>query len=248
MRRLRLQIMRESRAERNGSRIGVVVVDDSRVFLEAICFTLARRGDIDVIGTASDADTARYLIRKRRPQLAVVDLRMPGVGGVELTRTLRVEHPEIPVIVLTVSQDEEDLSDVLRAGACGYVLKPAARDELPGAILAAVRGESWITPRMTSKLIASYLQSGPMAVRNSLEEDEFDLTARERAVLAYVAQGKTNRQIADGLYIAETTVKTHLKSIFAKLDVRNRSEAAAVAWRLSLADDADGGAHAAGIG
>jgi DNA-binding NarL/FixJ family response regulator len=216
--------------------IGVVVVDDSRVFREAICFALARRSDIRVLGAASDAENALYLIRRERPQLAVVDIRMPGTNGVELTRTIRADHPGVQVIALTVSPDEQDLSDMLRAGACGYVLKPAAREELPHAILTAARGESWLTPQMTFKLITSYLRSAATAVRESLDNDGLDLTPRERGVLAAVAQGRTNREIAETLYIAETTVKTHLKSIFAKLDVRNRSEAAAVAWRLSLAD------------
>jgi two-component system, NarL family, nitrate/nitrite response regulator NarL len=217
--------------------VTVVVVDDSRVFREAICFTLGRRSDIRVLGAASDADTALYLLRKHRPQLAIVDIRMPGCGGIELTRTIRAEHPDVRVVALTVSEDDQDLSDMLRAGACGYVLKPSARDELPRAILSAVRGESWLTPHMTAKLIASYLGSASTVVRESLDDDGLDLTPRERAVLASVAHGRTNREIADNLYIAETTVKTHLKSIFAKLDVRNRSEAAGVAWRLCLADE-----------
>lgn len=221
------------------SPVGVVVVDDSRVFVEAIRFSLARRSDIRVLGAARDAETARYLIARHRPDVAVVDLRMPGIGGVELTRMLRAEQPSVRVVAVTVSHDEEDLSDVLRAGACGYVLKAVAHEELPSAILAAVKGESWVTPRMTSKLIASYLESAPMTVRDSLDLEAPDLTPRERAVLAYVAQGRTNKQIADGMYIAETTVKTHLKSIFGKLGVSNRSEAAAAAWRLSLADPPD---------
>lgn len=218
------------------SPVGIVVVDDSRVFLEAICFAMSRRDDIQVRGYARNAETARYLIARTRPQVAVVDLRMPGTGGVQLTRTIRAEHPTVRVIALTVSSDEEDLSAVLRAGACGYVLKPAAREELPLAVHAAVRDESWLTPQMTSKLITCYLGSVAMTVRDSLDEDPLDLTPRERAVLGRVAQGCTNKQIAENLYIAETTVKTHLKGIFAKLQVTNRSEAAAAAWRLSLAD------------
>jgi DNA-binding NarL/FixJ family response regulator len=216
--------------------VRVIVVDDSRVFLEAICFALRRSPGIKVVGAAHDAETARYLIRQHLPQLAVVDIRMPTTSGIELTREIRAAHPEVRVIALTVSHDEEDLSDVLRAGACGYVLKPVAGDELPKAILAAVNGESWLTPRMTTKLIASYLRSGSMVVRETLDEDVPALTPRERGVLSSIAQGRTNKQIAADLYIAETTVKTHLKSIFAKLEVRNRAEATAAAWRLSLVD------------
>lgn len=224
-------------AERGTQPIGVVVVDDNRVFREAICFALARRSDIRVLGAASDAENALYLIRREQPELAIVDIRMPGTNGVELTRIIRAQHPEVRVIALTVSPDEQDLSDMLRAGACSYVLKPAAQQELPHAIVTAARGDSWLTPQMTGKLISSYLRSAGTVVRQSLDSDGLDLTPRERAVLAAVAHGRTNREIADTLYIAETTVKTHLKSIFARLEVRNRSEAAAVAWRLSLADE-----------
>jgi two-component system nitrate/nitrite response regulator NarL len=213
--------------------VRVVLVDDSAAFLAAIQFALSRRRGIDVLGTARDVAAGLYLVRKHDPQVAVVDVRMPGQGGVGLTREIRARHPAVQVVALTVSREEEDLSELLRAGACGYVLKSAATDELPRAIHAALRREAWVTPEMTSKLVSSYLHSASTLVRDSLD-GQGDLTGRERAVLGYVAQGRTNKEIGDLLYIAETTVKTHLKSIFAKLEVRNRSEAAAVAWRMGL--------------
>jgi DNA-binding NarL/FixJ family response regulator len=213
--------------------IGVVLVDDSAAFLDAIRFALSRRADVDVLGAARDVAAGLYLVRKHKPRVAVVDVRMPGHGGVGLTRQIRARHPDVQVVGLTVSREEEDLSELLRAGACGYVLKTAARDELPRAIHAALRQESWVTPEMTSKLVSSYLRSASRAVRDSLDWHE-ELTGRERAVLGYVSQGSTNREIGERLFIAETTVKSHLKSIFAKLEVRNRSEAAAAAWRIGL--------------
>jgi DNA-binding NarL/FixJ family response regulator len=218
--------------------ISVVVVDDSRPFLDAICFVLRRRSDIRVLGTASDADAARRLVERERPDVAVVDVCMPGTDGIELTRMLRADAPAVRVVAVTVSHSEEDLSSILRAGACSYVLKPVAREELPRAIASAVEGGSWVTPHMASKLIASYLGSSSVSVRDSLDGQRM-LTPRERAVLAAVAEGRTNKQIADALYIAETTVKTHLKSIFAKLEVASRSEAAAVAWRLGREQNED---------
>jgi two-component system nitrate/nitrite response regulator NarL len=220
-------------------RVGVVVVDDSSAFLEAISFALSRRPDVNLLGAARDTANALYLVRRLQPQVAVVDIRMPGGGGLALTRELRQRHPDLPVVALTVSREEEDLSEMLRAGACGYVLKEVARDELPRAIHAAVRGDCWLTPEMNRKLISSYLRSAVATVRQSIDTKE-DLTPRERAVLSSVAHGRTNKEIADTLYIAETTVKTHLKSIFAKLDVRNRSEAAALAWRIGLAESGEG--------
>jgi two-component system nitrate/nitrite response regulator NarL len=216
--------------------IGVVVVDDSRVFLDSICFALNRRREIRVLGAARSGAEGVHLVLSSGADVAVVDLRMPGMSGVELTRALREHAPHVPVIALTVSPDEEDLSEALRAGACSYVLKPNAREELPLAIKAAARGESWLTPSMTRKLISSYTRSPSAVVRDSIDTHE-ELTSRERSVLAYLAQGRTNREIGEKLYIAETTVKTHLKNIFAKLDVRNRAEAAAFAWRLGLVEN-----------
>jgi two-component system nitrate/nitrite response regulator NarL len=215
--------------------VPVVLVDDSKAFLEAIGFALSRRDDIDVRGATTDCETAIYLVGNLKPQVAVVDIRMPGLGGIGLTRELKSRHPDLAVVALTVSHEEDDLSEMLRAGASGYVLKTVARDELPRAVHAAAGGDAWLSPRMSSKLIRSFLSSPAAALRQSIDDRE-ELTPRERAVLSYVAHGRTNREIADGLFIAETTVKTHLKSVFAKLDVRNRSEAAAIAWRMGLAE------------
>lgn len=216
-------------------RLSVVLVDDSAAFLEAISFALSRRDDVDVVGAASESETALYIIGKLRPRVAVVDIGMPGPGGIGLTREIKSRHPDIAVVALTVSHEEDDLSEMLRAGASGYVLKTVASDELPRALHAAANGESWLSPRMCRKLVSSFLASPAAALRESID-DNGELTPRERAVLSYVAQGRTNREIADGLFIAETTVKTHLKSVFAKLQVRNRSEAAAIAWRMGLAE------------
>jgi two-component system nitrate/nitrite response regulator NarL len=216
-------------------RVPVVLVDDSKAFLEAIGFALSRRDDIDVLGAATDCVTALYLIGKLGPQVAVVDIRMPGLGGIGLTRELGSRHPDVAVVALTVSHEEDDLSEMLRAGASGYVLKTVASEELPRAVHAAAGGDAWLSPRISRKLIRSYLSSPAAALRRSIDDHD-ELTPRERAVLSYVAHGRTNREIADGLFIAETTVKTHLKSVFAKLGVRNRSEAAAIAWRMGIAD------------
>lgn len=215
-------------------RLPVVLVDDNAAFLEAISFALSRRDDVEVVGAASDSETAVYIIGKVRPSVAVIDIRMPGTGGIGLTREIRSRHPEVAVVALTVSHEEDDLSEVLRAGASGYVLKTVASDELPRALHAAASGESWLSPRMCRKLVSSFLESPAAALRESIDDND-ELTPRERAVLSHVAHGRTNREIADTLFIAETTVKTHLKSVFAKLQVRNRSEAAAIAWRMGLA-------------
>ena len=218
----------------NTTPVRIILVDDSKMFIDAISFALSRRKDVELLAAAREADTALHLVRKFDPQVAVVDICMPGIGGVGITKRIREKHPNVSVIALTVSHDESDLSGMLHAGACGYVLKDVARDELPRAIGAAAQGHAWTTPEMTTKLISGYLDSPSAAVHDYLETRD-ELTPRERAVLVCVAHGQTNREIARDLFIAETTVKTHLKSIFSKLEVGNRSAAAAVAWRMGLA-------------
>jgi DNA-binding NarL/FixJ family response regulator len=151
--------------------------------------------------------------------------------------------PAIEVIALTVSEDQEDVLEALRAGARGYVVKSAAQGEIIPAILAAARGESWLSPRIAGKLIDEFTRLPSTVVREALKEQAY-LTPREQSVLSRLAEGMTNREIADALNIAETTVKTHLQNILEKLHVRNRLEAAAVAFKLGLAQpragDGDG--------
>jgi DNA-binding NarL/FixJ family response regulator len=141
--------------------------------------------------------------------------------------------PGVKVIALTVSEEQEDLLEALRAGARGYVVKSAAHTEVVGAILAVARGESWLSPRIAGKLIDEYARLPSTLVRETLA-DQPKLTTRERSVLARLAQGMTNREIANVLDIRETTVKTHVKNLLEKLHARNRLEAAAIALRFGL--------------
>lgn len=216
--------------------IEIVVVDDNATFLEAVSFRLIRGEGFRVVGTAKTVDSAIYVIGTHTPRVVAIDVRMPGIGGAGLARWVREHHPEIAIVALTVSREEGDLADMLHAGATGYVLKSDAHEELPRAVMAAVDGHAWLSPEMSRKLVSAYVDSAAGSIRSALGGCE-DLTRRECAVLGEVAKGRTNREIAGRLYIAETTVKTHLKNIFAKLDVRNRSEAASFAWRTGLVGD-----------
>ncbi len=210
-----------------------MVVDDNAAFLEAVSFRLTRRSEFRVVGTASSVDKAIYLIGARRPPAVAIDVRMPGIGGPGLARWIRENHPGTAIVALTVSHEEGDMSEMLYAGATGYVLKSDAHDDLPRAVIAAVDGHAWVSPEMSRKLVSAFVDSDVSLIRGALGKCE-DLTARERAVLEEVAKGRTNSEIASCLFIAQTTVKTHLKSIFGKLDVRNRAEAASFAWRSGL--------------
>jgi two-component system nitrate/nitrite response regulator NarL len=211
--------------------VSVGVVDDSPAFRRAICVSLSRDPRVKVVGTAEDGRRGLEMVLERGPAVALVDMRMPGMGGADLTRAIVARRPDAAVVALTVSEDERDLGEALRAGARGYVLKSADREEIVRAVLAATRGESWLSARMTSKLVSSYAalaDHGPAGVGPQGSE----LSPRERSVLSHLALGMTNRQIAQALDIAETTVKSHVKSLLRKLGARNRSEATAIAWQL----------------
>jgi DNA-binding NarL/FixJ family response regulator len=219
--------------------VTVVVVEDHALFRQAICRILSKDRRIKVIGVADSGDLGVTYAKERRPDVVLTDLRMRGLRGVELTKIVVSSLPEVRVIALTVSEEQEDLLEALRVGARGYVVKSVAQAEIVNAILAVARGESWLSPRIAGKLIDEYARLPSTVVRESLAEQP-DLTARERSVLARLAQGMTNREIALALDIGETTVKTHVKNLLEKLHARNRLEAAAVAFRFGLTTESSG--------
>lgn len=213
--------------------VRVAVVDDNAMYRRAIQSVLANYPDVQLVGVAEDAELGEYLLKKTMPDVVLVDVRMPGTDGIEFTRLLRQRFPGIEAVALTVSDDSEHLLEMLRAGAQGYVLKSSEPSDICLAILAAARGEAWLSPRMAARLVQEFTRLPASQIRNSVM-NEYNLTSREQAVLRHLALGKTNSEIAESLVIAETTVKTHLKNILQKLHVRNRLEAALVALRGEL--------------
>jgi len=222
---------------RSGHPVGVIVIDDSLAFRRAISVALSRDPRVRLLGIAEDGRRALELLGECRPEVALVDLRMPGIRGADLIRTMAARFPDTHAVALTVSESEEDLSGALRAGARGYVLKSAGREDVVRAALAAARGESWLSGPMAAKLVDSYTALPAIRIRDAVRDPL--LSPRERSVLSYMAVGMKNRDIAAALRVAETTVKTHVKSILAKLGAASRSEAAAIAWRTGLADSED---------
>lgn len=210
-------------------------MDDSAIFRRTIAHLLEREAKIRLVAIAERGEEALRLIGEHRPDVAVVDQRMPGLSGADLTRRIRSEFPDVAVITLTVSEDEADLADVLRAGARAYVLKSSAATEIAPAVAAAARGESWLSPRVAAKLIDSYAALPTTAISSAVRGHD-ELTRRELTVLSHLAQGMTNRQIAEALGVSEATVKSHVGRLMRKLGVSNRAEATAVAWRYSLAE------------
>jgi two-component system NarL family response regulator len=196
--------------------IRVLVADDHQLMREGTAALIGADERIEVVGLARDGREAIALAERRRPDVVLLDLNMPGVGGLEACSKLRELGPE--VLMLTVSDEEPDLYAALRVGAAGYLTKDLPPAELIEAVLAVARGEPRIAPAMASRMLS--------------EPDPLEaLSTRERDVLGLIAEGLRNREIAERLVISETTVKTHVRHVLEKLRIRNRAEAAAFAAR-----------------
>ncbi|WP_425843114.1 response regulator [Agrococcus sp. TSP3-2-1] len=202
--------------------IRVAVADDHPVVRGGLAALLAEAPDIEVIGQAADGEALIALARQERPDVVLTDLRMPGVGGAEATRRILAELPETRVLVLTTYDSDADILAATEAGATGYLLKAAPPLEIFAAVRAVARGERAMAPTVARALADR--QRGPALA----------LSAREREVLERMKAGATNAAIGRALFIGEATVKTHVQSIFAKLGVRDRTSAVAVAIERGL--------------
>jgi DNA-binding NarL/FixJ family response regulator len=204
--------------------IRVLIADDHAVVRAGLEQLLESAADITVVGTAADGEQAVSLAQEHHPDVALMDLSMPGVGGIEATRRIRALEPAVHVVVLTSFSDRERILEALDAGALGYLLKDAEPDELLRGIRAAARGEAPLAPKAALTLITE--RTGP--------PEAHSLTAREREVLSLVGQGLPNKLIARQLSISEKTVKSHLTSVFQRIGVSDRTQAALWAQRHEL--------------
>ena len=216
------------------SRVSVLLVDDQPLFREGLRTLLSVEPGIEVLGEAGDGEAAVQQARRLRPQVVLMDMRMPVLNGVEATRRLRAETPESRVIVLTTFDDDEEVFDALRAGAVGYLLKDATRDKLVEAIRSAARGESFLQPSVAAKVVARFAQLPDAAAPPVPQPLAVPLSERELAVLRLLAEGGSNREIAAALFLAEGTVKNHVSNVLAKLGARDRTQAALRARALGL--------------
>ncbi|MDR2187709.1 MAG: response regulator transcription factor [Azonexus sp.] len=203
-------------------KIRVLLVDDHTLFRSGIHSLLQRNGDFEVVGEAGDGLEGIKRTRSLRPDVVLLDLHMPGVSGLEAVKVIAEEIPEARVLMLTVSEDSQDLMDALRAGACGYLLKNIETNMLIDAIRRAAQGESIVSQQMTAKLING-VRTPYMAVPPA-ERNRF--SSRERDILAALARGESNREIAHRLELAESTVKIHVQNIFKKLNMNSRVQVA----------------------
>ncbi|SNT54897.1 DNA-binding response regulator, NarL/FixJ family, contains REC and HTH domains [Asanoa hainanensis] len=209
--------------------VRVLLVDDQALFREALAMLLGVHPDIEVVGEAGDGARALAAVTTTRPDVVLMDLRMPVLDGVAATRRLRAEHPGVQVIALTTFDDDEDVFAALRAGALGYLLKDVSSERLVEAVLAAARGESVLQPSVAAKLVARIAAepAAPAPLSVSLSE-------RELEVVRLLAGGRSNREIAAALFLAEGTVKNHVTNVLGKLDARDRTQAALRARELGL--------------
>jgi len=213
--------------------IKLLLVDDQALFREGLHTLLSVHPDLDVVGEADNGQEALALVESLQPDVVLMDLRMPVLDGVAATRALKENRPQCRVIVLTTFDDDEYVFEGLRAGAVGYLLKDVSSDKLVEAIRAAARGETFLQPSVAAKVVAEFtrLAEQKAAPAQSLVEP---LSERELEILALVATGASNKEIAADLFIAEGTVKNHLTNILGKLGVRDRTQAALKAKELGL--------------
>ena len=209
----------------------VLIVDDQTLFRRGLQIVLKQEEDIEVVGEAADGHEAVEKAQELMPDVVLMDVRMPKRSGIEASRQIKDLLPHVKILMLTVSDEEGDLYEAIKAGASGYLLKEISIDEVADAIRSVSAGQSRISPSMASKLLTEF---AAMSKRADHQLPPPKLTDREMEVLRLVAQGLNNRDIARGLFISENTVKNHIRNILEKLHLHSRVEAVMYAVRENL--------------
>jgi DNA-binding NarL/FixJ family response regulator len=212
--------------------VRVLVVDDQALVREGLMTLLETAPDIEPVAAATDGEQAIALCARHHPDVVLMDLRMPRVDGAEATRRIRAERPDIEIVVLTTHADEASILDALQAGARGYLTKDAGIAEISRAVHAAADHQALLDPIVHSRLVAAAGSGSRPAPPANLPDE---LTPREAEVLALIARGLSNREIAEMLVVSEATVKTHVNHVFAKIRVRDRAQAVHYAYTHGLA-------------
>lgn len=216
------------------AKLRVLLVDDHNLFRSGVKALLARQPDFEVVGEAADGLEGLKRAKQLNPDVVLLDLHMPGLSGREVVKGMVDELPDTRVLMLTVSEDAEDLLETLRSGARGYLLKNIDAEYLVDAIRRAARGEAVMSPQMTGKLLAG-LQSAERG-QPAPGSDWEKLSARERGILTLLARGASNKEIAREINLAESTVKIHVQSILRKLKLSGRVQAAVYAVEKGLVE------------
>lgn len=220
-------------------KVRILVVDDHTIVREGTAKMLELFDDFQVVGQACNAREALERVQSLAPDVILMDIKMPGINGIEATRMIKQEHPDVEVVILSMYDEDEYVVESVKAGATGYLLKDASQDDLARAIRIVHSGGSLVQPALARRVLKEFAhlarESSPVAApsrQNLLRE----LSEREIEVLRYVADGKSNKEVAETLVISEKTVKAHLRSIFRKLEVGDRAQAVAQAMRKGLVE------------
>jgi DNA-binding NarL/FixJ family response regulator len=223
-------------------RIRVLAADDQRVVREGLAMLLGLLPDVEVVGTAADGEEALALAGELRPDVILMDLRMPRVDGVEATRRLRASHPEIKVVVLTTYADDRSVIDALRAGALGYLTKDAGADEIRQALQRVASGQASVDPAVQMHLVEAIATTATATITTTTDATSASpasqlpdgLTLREAEVLGLIGAGLSNTEIAAQLFVSEATVKSHVNHMLPKIGARDRAQAVGYAYRHGL--------------
>ena len=202
------------------SKIRILIADDHTLLRNGICALLENEPDMTIVAEANDGHEAVRLAGQLKPNVVLMDIAMPLLNGLEATRQIKSEHPEINVLVLTMYDNEEYFREMLEVGASGYIIKRAAASELVSAIRAVNNGEAVLSPTITRLVLEDYLNHD---LRNH-RDDPNAISAREREVLQLIAEGKTSREIAEILHLSVKTVQSHRTSLMQKLDLHDRGD------------------------
>ncbi len=230
-----------------GTTVKVLLVDDQPLLLQGFSMILSVEDDIEVVGQVADGEAAVGAVEALRPDVVLMDVQMPVLDGIEATRRIVAEHPDVRVVVLTTFDRDDYLFDALAAGASGFLLKNADPDELVAAVRDVAHGHALLAPEVTRRVIARSVAPAvpaPAAAEGERGADAIpeplpDLTQREREMLRMVARGMSNGEIAAEAFVSEATVKTHVSNILAKLGVRDRVQAVVAAYEAGLVSPGD---------
>jgi DNA-binding NarL/FixJ family response regulator len=220
--------------------VRVLLADDQRLVRESLGTLLSLLGGIELVASAADGEEAVALAAEHHPDVVLMDLRMPRVDGIEAIRRLRERQPEVKVIALTTFADDESVLGALRAGARGYLTKDASGEDIRNAISTVAAGEAALDPAVQHHVVAALAEASPAIAPRVCSEPEVpvlpdELTPREAEVLVLIAEGLTNAEIAERLFVSPTTIKSHINHLFAKAGVRDRAGAVNYAYRTGIA-------------
>jgi DNA-binding NarL/FixJ family response regulator len=228
----------DARSDSDRGPVRVLLADDQRLVRESLGTLLGLLDGIELLATASDGEEAIALCEEHHPEVVLMDLRMPRLDGIEATARLRERHPDVRVIALTTFADDESVLGALRAGARGYLTKDASGQDIRSAILTVAAGEAALDPAVQHHVVAALAGSGAAQEDPSADsacELPDELTPREAEVLALIAAGLTNAEIAERLVVSPTTIKSHINHLFAKAGLRDRAQAVNYAYRTGIA-------------